>query len=57
MTKWGSDPMVYGSYSSVAVGSAGAADYEALAKPLGHRVFFAGEATTSRSGGVTVQCS
>eukprot|EP00775_Hariotina_reticulata_P006150 gene6150-6387_t len=47
-THWGRDPMAYGSYSSVAVGSSGAADYEAMATPLGHRVFFAGEATTSR---------
>jgi hypothetical protein len=47
-TRWGCDPMAYGSYSSVAVGSAGAADYEALATPLGNTVFFAGEATTSR---------
>jgi hypothetical protein len=47
-TRWASDPMCYGSYSSVAVGSSGAADYEALAQPLGDRVFFAGEATTSR---------
>ncbi|WIA32039.1 hypothetical protein OEZ86_002891 [Tetradesmus obliquus] len=47
-TRWASDPMCYGSYSSVAVGSSGAADYDALAQPLGDRVFFAGEATTSR---------
>lgn len=48
-TQWGSDPMFYGSYSSVSVGSGGAADYDILARPLGDKVFFAGEATTSRS--------
>eukprot|EP00879_Flechtneria_rotunda_P010703 GHRR01011185.1.p1 GENE.GHRR01011185.1~~GHRR01011185.1.p1 ORF type:complete len:666 (+),score=276.42 GHRR01011185.1:1382-3379(+) len=47
-THWGSDPLFCGSYSSVAVGSSGATDYDAMAKPLGNRVFFAGEATTSR---------
>lgn len=47
-TRWASNPMAYGSYSSIAVGSAGPSDYEALSRPLGKRVFFAGEATTSR---------
>lgn len=48
MTRWASNPMAYGSYSSVAVGSAGAADYDAMSQPLGGRVFFAGEATTTK---------
>jgi lysine-specific histone demethylase 1 len=48
MTRWSADPMCWGSYSSVAVGSPGAPDYDALAQPLGGRVFFAGEATTSK---------
>lgn len=48
MTRWASDPMAYGSYSSVVVGSAGPADYEAMARPVGDRLFFAGEATSTR---------
>jgi lysine-specific histone demethylase 1 len=48
MTRWASDPMTYGSYSSVAVGSAGPADYAAMARPVGDRLFFAGEATSTR---------
>jgi lysine-specific histone demethylase 1 len=48
VTCWASDPMAYGSYSSVVVGSAGPADYEAMARPVGDRLFFAGEATSTR---------
>jgi hypothetical protein len=48
MTRWASDDMTYGSYSSVAVGSAGPADYAAMARPVGDRLFFAGEATSTR---------
>jgi lysine-specific histone demethylase 1 len=48
MTRWASDPMAYGSYSSVAVGSGGPADYEVMARPVGGRLFFAGEATSTR---------
>ena len=44
-TRWGADPMAYGSYSSVAVGGLGGEDYDVLAESLGGRVFFAGEAT------------
>eukprot|EP00976_Prorocentrum_cordatum_P072817 1180855-Prorocentrum_minimum.AAC.2 len=40
-TRWGSDPLAHGSYSHVAVGASGD-DYEALAEPVGARVFFAG---------------
>lgn len=47
VTRWGSDPMAYGSYSSVAVGSANPADYEVMARPVGGRLFFAGEATST----------
>eukprot|EP00873_Tetraselmis_striata_P017813 jgi/Tetstr1/438077/TSEL_026702.t1 len=46
VTRWGSDPMAYGSYSSMAVGTHGR-DYQVLAQPVG-RVFFAGEATTHK---------
>lgn len=48
VTRWGSDPMAYGSYSSVAVGSANPADYEVMAHSVGGRLFFAGEATSTR---------
>ncbi|KAG1663128.1 hypothetical protein FOA52_000650 [Chlamydomonas sp. UWO 241] len=44
-TRWGSDPMSYGSYSSVAVGSVGGDDYDTIAEPVAGRVFFGGEAT------------
>ncbi|CAL0303789.1 unnamed protein product [Lupinus luteus] len=44
-TKWGVDPFSFGSYSHVSVGSSGG-DYDILAKNVGNRVFFAGEATS-----------
>ena len=44
VTRWQSDPYARGSYSFVAVGSKGAADYDDLGKPEG-RVLFAGEHT------------
>lgn len=47
-TRWGSDPMAYGSYSSIAVGALGGEEYDILAENLGGRVFFAGEHTTKK---------
>ncbi|KAK2374959.1 gamma-glutamyl peptidase [Trifolium repens] len=43
-TRWGSDPLSYGSYSHVSVHSSGQ-DYDILAENVGNRLFFAGEAT------------
>ncbi|CAJ2636546.1 unnamed protein product [Trifolium pratense] len=43
-TRWGSDPLSYGSYSHVSVQSSGQ-DYDILAENVGNRLFFAGEAT------------
>jgi monoamine oxidase len=48
ITRWGSDPMAYGAYSSLPVGSHGGEDYDIMAKSVGGRLFFAGEATTRR---------
>lgn len=47
-TRWGSDPMARGSYSSLCVGSLGGEDYDAMADSVGGRLFFAGEATTKK---------
>ncbi len=44
ITRWASDPYAFGSYSFNAVGYSPALR-KALAKPLGHKLFFAGEAT------------
>ncbi|KAI4333720.1 hypothetical protein L6164_018493 [Bauhinia variegata] len=44
-TRWGSDPLSYGSYSHVSVQSSGS-DYDILAESVGSRLFFAGEATS-----------
>jgi len=43
-TTWGNDPLARGSYSFMALGAT-PADVEALAEPVGGRLFFAGEAT------------
>ncbi len=42
-TNWSKDPLSFGSYSFLAAGS-GDADRITLAKPLGDKIFFAGEA-------------
>lgn len=42
-TNWSQDPFSYGSYSYFAKGS-GDADRKVLLEPIGHRVYFAGEA-------------
>ena len=47
-TSWSTDPLAFGSYSYMAVG-ADPAMRKALASPLGNRVFFAGEATSSEN--------
>jgi lysine-specific histone demethylase 1 len=44
VTDWGGNPFCRGSYSYVGVDASGA-DYDELARPVGGRVFFAGEAT------------
>lgn len=45
VTRWASDPLCYGSYSHLAVGSRGPEDYDIMAESVGGRLFFAGEAT------------
>ena len=47
ISRWGQDPYALGSYSHIAVGAT-PDDYDAMAEPVGDRVFFAGEATHSR---------
>lgn len=46
-TRWGNDPLSYGSYSHVRVGSTGI-DYDILSESVENRLFFAGEATTRK---------
>ena len=46
-TRWNSDPWARGSYSYVPIG-ASFTSYRELAKPVGGRLFFAGEATQSQ---------
>ncbi|HSW93423.1 MAG TPA: FAD-dependent oxidoreductase [Gammaproteobacteria bacterium] len=46
ITRWSEDPFSYGSYSYFKTGST-SADYDALAEPIGNKLFFAGEATCS----------
>lgn len=43
-TRWAADPFAGGSYSYRPPGAT-SADHEALAKPVGQQLFFAGEAT------------
>jgi monoamine oxidase len=47
-TSWSTDPLAFGSYSYMAVG-ADPKMRNALAAPLGNRIFFAGEATASEN--------
>lgn len=51
ITRWGSDPFAYGSYSHAAPGAT-EEDFEALAEPVDDRLFFAGEATSEYSATV-----
>jgi polyamine oxidase len=46
-TRWSEDKFCYGSYSYVCTGASGN-DYEVLALPVCNRLFFAGEATSSK---------
>ena len=47
ITRWGKDPYSLGSYLAFGVGSS-PKDIKELAKPIGKKVFFAGEATNRR---------
>lgn len=47
ITRWGREPFTRGSYSDVPVG-ASYEDHTTLAKPVGERLFFAGEATNTK---------
>ena len=47
ITRWAADPFSLGAYSFIPVG-ASVDDYQALASPVGERLFFAGEATHPR---------
>ncbi len=47
VTRWGTDPFSLGSYSYLPPGAT-AADFDQLAEPVGARLFFAGEATSSK---------
>ncbi|MCT7974555.1 FAD-dependent oxidoreductase [Laspinema olomoucense] len=46
VTRWSQDPFTFGSYSHIAVGGE-SGDRDILAEPIGDRLFFAGEATSS----------
>jgi monoamine oxidase len=50
ISRWGADPFARGSYSHVRPGASGD-DFDALAEPVGDRLFFAGEATESGNWG------
>jgi monoamine oxidase len=45
ITRWASDPHSYGAYSYIPVGADGS-HYDAMARPVANRLFFAGEATS-----------
>ncbi len=47
ITRWNADPHTLGSYSHIPPGATGR-DYRALSRPVADRLFWAGEATTSR---------
>jgi monoamine oxidase len=47
VTRWAQDPFCRGAYTHVPPGAT-YDDYEALAEPIGNRLFFAGEATNGR---------
>ena len=49
-TRWGQDPFAYGAYSYLRVGAT-IDDVDALAEPVGTRLFFAGEATQRQHWG------
>jgi monoamine oxidase len=49
-TRWGQDPLAQGAYSYLPVGAT-TSDIDALAEPLGTRLFFAGEATQRQHWG------
>ena len=50
MSRWAWNPMARGSYSTLPVGVS-ADEFDALAEPIGDRVFFAGEATIRKHPG------
>ena len=52
VTRWCQDPYAFGSYAYLPVGSS-PADMDELAKPVNSRLFFAGEATSSKYYGQT----
>lgn len=47
ITRWNADPHTLGSYSHIPPGATGR-DYRTLSRPVADRLFWAGEATTSR---------
>jgi monoamine oxidase len=49
-TRWSTDPFALGSYPFMALGAT-PADVEALAEPVGERLFFAGDATSRQHWG------
>ena len=51
ITRWQSDPFARGSFSYLGVGAV-PADHDALAAPMGDRLFFAGEHTSRQAGTV-----